>query len=267
MALGTSLMGVITDNYDDPNFDSTTIIIEDESPHPEVQSAVANIDEPTMPVSTLRAWVLGVIWAVLILDQWPLVISTQLIGLSVVGICKHFLIDPPSMIWPENIVSTALSNTIHSLETSGTQGLSGILCSCFFAYVFIGHFFYSQFSSPDLVACFQDLKFPLDFLPSYLFTALSSFLNTSIIWGVIGPQRIFSHSQLYYGLLFFFLIGAVLPIIQWALHKTFKIGLLRYLNFPVIFASNKLLYATCNPNQLCALGSRLLLIQLQLNLS
>ncbi|KAF8267603.1 OPT oligopeptide transporter protein-domain-containing protein [Lactarius quietus] len=62
------------------------------------------------------------------------------------------------------------------------------------------------------------------------------FGNASIIWGVIGPQRIFAHGQLYYGLLFFFLIGAVLPIIQWALHKRFKIGLLRYLNFPVIFS-------------------------------
>jgi len=61
------------------------------------------------------------------------------------------------------------------------------------------------------------------------------FGNASIIWGVIGPRRIFSHGQLYYGLLFFFFIGAVLPIIQWILHKRFKIGLLKYLNFPVMF--------------------------------
>ncbi|KAF8261734.1 hypothetical protein EI94DRAFT_1809843 [Lactarius quietus] len=59
-------LGVITDNDDDPNFDPTAIIIEDESPYPEVRSAVSNTDNPTMPVSTLRAWVLGIIWAVLI---------------------------------------------------------------------------------------------------------------------------------------------------------------------------------------------------------
>ena len=29
------------------------------------------------------------------------------------------------------------------------------------------------------------------------------FFNASIIWGVIGPQRQFSHGQIYYGLLFF----------------------------------------------------------------
>ncbi|KAF8263223.1 OPT oligopeptide transporter protein-domain-containing protein, partial [Lactarius quietus] len=63
------------------------------------------------------------------------------------------------------------------------------------------------------------------------------FGNASIIWGVIGPQRIFSHGQLYYDLLFFFLIGAVLPIIQWALHQRLKVGFLRYLHFPVIFST------------------------------
>ena len=54
-------------------------------------------------------------------------------------------------------------------------------------------------------------------------------------WGIIGPQRLFSHGQLYYGLLFFFFPGAILPIIQWTLHRRFKIRLLRYLNFPLFF--------------------------------
>lgn len=39
---------------------------EDESPYPEVRSAVANTDDPDMPAGTLRAWALGLIWAVLI---------------------------------------------------------------------------------------------------------------------------------------------------------------------------------------------------------
>lgn len=39
---------------------------EDESPYPEVRSAVANTDDPTMPAGTLRAWILGLIWAVVI---------------------------------------------------------------------------------------------------------------------------------------------------------------------------------------------------------
>ena len=39
---------------------------EDDSPYPEVRSAVANFDDPSMPVNTLRAWFLGILWAVII---------------------------------------------------------------------------------------------------------------------------------------------------------------------------------------------------------
>jgi hypothetical protein len=39
---------------------------EDDSPYPEVRSAVANFDDSTMPVSTFRAWVMGIIWAIIL---------------------------------------------------------------------------------------------------------------------------------------------------------------------------------------------------------
>jgi hypothetical protein len=42
------------------------IIAEDDSPYPEVRSAVANFDDPEMPTSTVRAWTLGLIWAILL---------------------------------------------------------------------------------------------------------------------------------------------------------------------------------------------------------
>jgi hypothetical protein len=87
----------------------------------------------------------------LIIDQWLLVMSTQLIGFSIGGICKRFLVYPPSMIWPSTLVQTSLFNTIHSQETFGTQGLGGISRGRFFSYVFIGYFFYSRFLFPDLL--------------------------------------------------------------------------------------------------------------------
>ncbi|KAG6849247.1 hypothetical protein H0H93_010061 [Arthromyces matolae] len=43
-----------------------TLSTEDDSPYPEVRSAVANYDDPDMPSSTLRAWILGLCWAILI---------------------------------------------------------------------------------------------------------------------------------------------------------------------------------------------------------
>ena len=56
-------------------------------------------------------------------------------------------------------------------------------------------------------------------------------------WGVIGPRRLFSHGQLYYGLIFFFLLGILAPLFQWILHKKFGISFLKYINFPAAFGS------------------------------
>jgi OPT oligopeptide transporter protein len=56
-------------------------------------------------------------------------------------------------------------------------------------------------------------------------------------WGVIGPRRLLSHGQLYYGLVFFFLAGILAPLFQWILHKKFRIGSLKYINFPVAFGN------------------------------
>ena len=51
---------------DDPNIDFLAFVVDDESPYPEVRSSVANTDDPTMPSSTFRAWVVGLILAIII---------------------------------------------------------------------------------------------------------------------------------------------------------------------------------------------------------
>lgn len=40
--------------------------MDEDSPYPEVRSAVANTDDPNMPVNTFRVWLFGLIWAILI---------------------------------------------------------------------------------------------------------------------------------------------------------------------------------------------------------
>jgi hypothetical protein len=68
----------------DPNMDSDTTILgeyyvhlclgdahgefplENDSPYPEVRSAVANYDDTSMPVSTLRAWTIGIFFAIIL---------------------------------------------------------------------------------------------------------------------------------------------------------------------------------------------------------
>lgn len=62
------------------------------------------------------------------------------------------------------------------------------------------------------------------------------FFNASIIWGVIGPERQFSHGQLYYGLLFFFLIGAILPVVSWLILKKWPKCPIKHINWPVFFS-------------------------------
>ncbi|KAI0085713.1 small oligopeptide transporter [Irpex rosettiformis] len=235
------------DLYGDPNLDLEAEYVEDESPYPEVRSAVANTDDPAMPAGTLRAWILGLIWAIVIPGvnqfyffrypsvtigplvaqllsfpvgrlmarllprvqifsaslnpgpfsikehvvvtimagvgassayaastdivavqrfyynqtynfgyQFIIVMSTQLIGFSIGGIAKRFLVAPPSMIWPSNLVYCALFNTLHAQWYIGTSKSGGISRERFFVYAFTGAVVWY-------------------FVPGYLFTALSFF--------------------------------------------------------------------------------------------
>ncbi|KAJ3477668.1 hypothetical protein NLI96_g10300 [Meripilus lineatus] len=212
-------------DFDDPNIDKDAVIFEDDSPYPEVRSAVANTDDPSIPSMTLRVWVIGVIWAMIIPGmnqffffrfpavtvtgivaqllsfpvgrawarlvpnvkvfgvslnpgpfsikehvlvtimasvgagsayatdivavqrvyynqiynfsyQWMVVMSTQLIGFSIGGIARRFLVQPPSMIWPANLVTCALFNTLHQQQYSGIGTRGGVSRERFFFYAF-----------------------------------------------------------------------------------------------------------------------------------
>ncbi|KAJ3967882.1 OPT oligopeptide transporter [Lentinula raphanica] len=243
------------DYFDDPNLDfdvDSDFAFEDESPYPEVRSAVSNTDDPFMPVSTLRAWVLGMIWSIVVpgmnqffffrypsvevtgivaqlitypigraaaaylphwnlfgvelnpgpftikehvlitimatvgqtsaygtdiiavqrffysqnysfLYQWFLTISTQLIGFSIGGISRHILVEPPSMIWPTNLVTCALFNTLHSEHYAGVGNRGGISRERYFWIAFTASFIWY-------------------FIPGYLFQALSWFSWVTWIW-------------------------------------------------------------------------------------
>ncbi|KAG9002080.1 hypothetical protein FRB93_011853 [Tulasnella sp. JGI-2019a] len=61
------------------------------------------------------------------------------------------------------------------------------------------------------------------------------FGTESIVWGVIGPKLQFSKGQMYYALTFFFLIGAVAPIIPYLLAKKYPRSFFKYINLPIIF--------------------------------
>jgi len=243
-------------DFQDPNVEGDLAALEDDSPYPEVRSAVANTDDPEMPVNTFRAWFLGIIWAILIPGinqffffrypsvnvsglvpqllvfpmgrawarflpnikifgvslnpgpftvkehvlitimasvgagsayatdivavqrvfynqfnsfayQWMIVMSTQLIGFSIGGIARRFLVAPPSMIWPANLVLCALFNTLHSQNYQGVGNRGGLSRERFFTYAFFGGFFWY-------------------FFPGYIFGALSVF--NWVCW--IAPNNV-----------------------------------------------------------------------------
>ncbi|KAH7107250.1 OPT oligopeptide transporter [Auriculariales sp. MPI-PUGE-AT-0066] len=242
-------------DFEDPNYNPNDVEDEDDSPYPEVRSAVANTDDIDMPASTFRAWVIGIIASIILPGmnqffffrypsvlvgglvaqllsyplgrllafilpsvkifgvnlnpgpftikehvlitimanigaftayatdivavqrvfynqtwsfgyQWMLVMSTQLIGFSFGGILRRFLVDPASMIWPANLVSCALFNTLHSTQYKGAGG-RGMSREKFFLIAFAASAIWY-------------------FVPGYLFTALSYF--SWVCW--IAPNNV-----------------------------------------------------------------------------
>ncbi|RKO87969.1 OPT oligopeptide transporter protein-domain-containing protein, partial [Blyttiomyces helicus] len=61
------------------------------------------------------------------------------------------------------------------------------------------------------------------------------FYTASLIWGAVGPARMFGPGSLYYPLLYFFLIGAVVPVPVWLLHRRYPKFGWEYLHFPILF--------------------------------
>ncbi|KAJ9133870.1 Oligopeptide transporter OPT-like protein [Pleurostoma richardsiae] len=64
-----------------------------------------------------------------------------------------------------------------------------------------------------------------------------TFYNASVIWGVIGPKKMFGSGQLFSWINYLWLIGAALPTIQWFLARRYPRSALRYLFWPAVFGA------------------------------
>jgi len=64
------------------------------------------------------------------------------------------------------------------------------------------------------------------------------FFNASIIWGVIGAQRIFSPGSIYSSLLWFWLVGALTPVAIYIGARMFPKSNIRFLSAPLIFGGS-----------------------------
>lgn len=72
------------------------------------------------------------------------------------------------------------------------------------------------------------------------------FFNASVIWGVIGPQRIFAVGKIYADTLWFFGIGALLPIPIFLWVRKYPNHWLRYVHVPLIMGGLNFLTAFVN---------------------
>lgn len=62
--------------------------------------------------------------------------------------------------------------------------------------------------------------------------------NASIIWGAVGPRKMFSAGKMYHPILYFFLIGMLVPFITYALYKRHPQKWYGKLNAPVFFTGS-----------------------------
>lgn len=64
------------------------------------------------------------------------------------------------------------------------------------------------------------------------------FFDASVIWGLVGPKRIFGDMGVYPSLNWFFLGGAITPVIVWVLHKAFpNVWWIPLINMPVLLGA------------------------------
>ncbi|KAI5855576.1 small oligopeptide transporter [Durotheca rogersii] len=62
-----------------------------------------------------------------------------------------------------------------------------------------------------------------------------AFFSASVIWGLIGPARVFSPGSVYSGLLVFFVLGAAAPVAFWLAARRWPRSPARYLMAPLVF--------------------------------
>lgn len=53
-----------------------------------------------------------------------LVLATQLTGFGLAGLCRRFLVWPAGMVWPQNLVTCTLLNTLHAEDDESPGGIT-----------------------------------------------------------------------------------------------------------------------------------------------
>ncbi|KAI5305772.1 Mitochondrial dicarboxylate transporter [Ascosphaera pollenicola] len=77
------------------------------------------------------------------------------------------------------------------------------------------------------------------------------FFNASVIWGLVGPGRLYSAGTLYGSLQWFWLAGAILPVIVYLLAIKWPKSGIRYFSAPILFGGTGQVPPASPMNYLC----------------
>jgi hypothetical protein len=88
------------------------------------------------------------------------IIASQCLGFALSGFCRRFLVSPASMIWPQNLVTATILNTLHAEE----DGADGTMTRFRYFTIILGGAFIWYF------------------VPGFIFQAISSFGWLCWIW-------------------------------------------------------------------------------------
>ncbi|KAK7932488.1 OPT family small oligopeptide transporter [Apiospora marii] len=64
-----------------------------------------------------------------------------------------------------------------------------------------------------------------------------AFFSSSIVWGVIGPQRMFGPGSIYAKFNWFWLVGAGLPVLLWVLIRKLRVPHMHHFNAPIMLGA------------------------------
>ncbi|RYP71809.1 hypothetical protein DL769_004615 [Monosporascus sp. CRB-8-3] len=64
-----------------------------------------------------------------------------------------------------------------------------------------------------------------------------AFFSNSIIWGVIGPRRMFGPGSIYEHFNYFWLVGALFPLLLWVLVRKLRVGFARHFSAPIMLGA------------------------------
>ncbi|XP_059667277.1 oligopeptide transporter 6-like [Cornus florida] len=126
----------------------------------------------------------------------------------------HYMKIPPRMMFMAQVVGTLIAVVVYQATAWWMMGAIPDLCDT------------------SVLPHDSQWKCPMDRV----------FYDASVIWGLVGPRRIFGNLGAYSKVNWFFMGGAVAPLLVWLAHKTFpKMRWIRLIHMPVLLGATAMM--------------------------